>query len=106
MGATVAGQFDCGDPGIGLAGRSEPAILRSMGKGWILVVVTPRLGGQPNFEPLRECFLVGAVDSREALRILRERNNVDNAEYIVAGEATAQIIDHYALDPGDVKGLP
>jgi hypothetical protein len=77
-----------------------------MGKGWILVVVTPRLGGQPNFQSLREWFLVGADDANEALRILRERQNIDNVEYLVAGEATPQIMDYYALNHGEVRVLP
>jgi hypothetical protein len=62
-----------------------------MPKAWKILAQIPRSGDEP---PKKEYFLVAMRDQSAALVTLRfRRPDLESAEFIVGGEATAEFVD-------------
>ena len=61
---------------------------------WKIVVTTKRIGGEQNFPPQKEYFLVSAPDQAAALRALStKRPDLDGGEFEVRGRADQSFTD-------------
>jgi hypothetical protein len=69
-----------------------------MPKGWKITSVTTRLGGAP----LKEYFIVALEDRHEAVRVLRERKNLVDADITVIGEVSAKQLDWLDVRGGEI----
>jgi hypothetical protein len=61
-----------------------------MARGWKIVAATRREGGGP---PMKEYYLVAISDPELAVRALRERKTLLDAELTVEGEASDEHLD-------------
>ncbi len=73
-----------------------------MAKGWKVISDTKRLGGGP---PLKEYFLVAIADREEAVKALRERKKLLDADIKVDGEATAETLDWLDVKGGEILSV-
>jgi len=61
---------------------------------WKIIATIKRLGGEPNFPPQREYFLVAAPDQATALKALSfKRPDLNGAEFEVRGRADQWFMD-------------
>jgi hypothetical protein len=70
-----------------------------MATGWKIISATERLGGGP---PMKEHFLVAIADRDTAVKALRERKKLLDADLTVAGEATADLLEWLDVKPGQI----
>jgi hypothetical protein len=70
-----------------------------MTAGWKIIVYTKRLGGGP---PIQEFFIVAIADQAEALRVLRERKGLLDAEIQPQGEVTAADLEWLHVKGGEI----
>ncbi len=63
-----------------------------MAHGWIIAVKPPRVADKP---PATEVFAVAISDREVALRVLVFHEEFDDADVLVAGEATPELLDRF-----------
>lgn len=73
-----------------------------MAKGWKVIAATKRKGGGPL---MKEYFLVAIANRDEAVRALRERKKLLDAELTVDGEATADFLDWLDVRGGEILSV-
>jgi hypothetical protein len=70
-----------------------------MASGWKIIAAMKRFGCGP---PMKEYFLVAVTDRDEAVKMLRKRRHLLDAEMTVAGQATDEYLEWLDVRPGEI----
>jgi hypothetical protein len=73
-----------------------------MAQGWIIAAKTPRAADKP---PSTEVFAVAISDREVAIRVLVLDKELVDADVLVAGEATSELLDRFDVKDGRVESL-
>ena len=73
---------------------------------WKIITTTKRVGGEPNFTPQREYFVVALPDQSVALRALSlKRPDLNGAEFEVKGQADQWFLDWLEVKEGQILSI-